>query len=254
MSRFVIPDERNVLVVDISKWQDDPNTPLIPNFERMKARGVDGVICKCGEGKSLDRAFLPYVEALKSAKMPYGFYWYYNNLYDPRVQVSTFISAVEQVGYPQLGLWLDLEDRGVGSFRGWKKWYDFLYDLERKYPNKLIGIYTGHFYFTEYTQNVGIPHASLQWFKKFPLWIASYGRPPKPTKPWGDKWTLWQFTDVLDGQDYGVESKELDGNYFNGDMEAYEKFFGISKSDQSRRLVKTIYVYSDGTQEEVEVK
>lgn len=257
MAIFVTPDPNKVLIVDISKWQDDPNTAKIVDFEKMKSKGVQGIILKCGEGNAIDRAFLAYVKELNYVGIPFGIYWYYNNKYPPRNQAKLLESTIRDNHIiPLLGVWLDLEDRNPGNYIGWKHWYDFLHELKiRLIPTRKIGIYTGHYYFTEFTQQAGIPSESLQWFAQFPLWIASYGYAPRATKPWGDSWTLWQFTDVLDGLAYGAESKELDGNYFNGNLEEFKKFFNLDTvSTPERKLVKTIYVYSDGSQEVVEEK
>ena len=226
---YTTPDPNRVLLLDISKWQDAPNNDILPDFQKMINKGVSGIIIKCGEGNVLDRSFRQYVNILKTLNLPYGFYWYYNNKYDPSLQAKTFISAVEKFGFPPLGIWADLEDRNSGTFIGWKSWYNFLHDLEFKYPNGMIGIYTGYYYFTEYTKSVGISSASLNWFGKFPLWIATYGGEPKIPAPWSE-YTIWQFTDFLDGKSYGVESNELDGNYFNGDYDKFLDFFGIDET------------------------
>lgn len=255
MTDFVQPDPNKVLIVDISKWQDDPNTAKIVDFEKLKSNGVSGVIVKCGEANAIDRAFLSYVKAMDSANIPYGVYWYYNNKYSPKKQAQLFAQTLlDNKITPKLGMWLDLEDRNPGNYMGWKHWYDFLMEIISKIvlPKSIkIGIYTGHYYFTEFTVQAGIPASSLSWFAQFPLWIASYGYNPRATKPWGDKWTLWQFTDLLDGIRFGVESKELDGNYFNGTLKEFTEYFGLDDVPQEpRKLIKTIYVYSDGTQEE----
>lgn len=251
MTNFVQADPNKVLILDISKWQDAPDTSQLPDFLRMKSHGVSGIIIKCGEANSIDRAFLSYVKATGEAGIPFGVYWYYNNKYSPKKQAQLFASTLKDNNiYPALGMWLDLEDRNPGSYSGWKRWYDFLAEMEYQCPIGIIGIYTGHYYFTEGT--VGIPPEALKWFGSYPLWIASYGHPPRDTKPWGGNWTLWQFTDLLDGIQYGVESKELDGNYFNGTKADYYDFFGLEYvSPAPKQLIKIIYVYSDGSKVEV---
>lgn len=254
MTSFAEVDPTKVLIVDISKWQDDPNTAKSVDFSQLKSMGVSGVIIKCGEANSIDRAFLDYVRAMTVAEIPFGVYWYYNNKYKPKSQAQLFATTLKSNNIvPKLGLWLDLEDRNPGSFVGWKHWYDFLSELVIQFPKNKIGIYTGHYYFTEFTIQAGIGSTSLSWFAQFPLWIASYNFKPKATKPWGESWTLWQFTDLLDGIKFGVESKELDGNYFNGTVSEFRKFFGLDDIPSIRKLIKTIYVYSDGTQEVKEV-
>ncbi|MFN8381390.1 MAG: hypothetical protein U0V02_05590 [Anaerolineales bacterium] len=61
------------------------------------------------------------------------------------------------------------------------------------------------------------------------LWIANYGtNTPLVPKPWtADEWTLWQFTDNGDGPLYGVESGNIDLNYFNGDLTALQQRFRL---------------------------
>lgn len=254
MTKFVQPDPTKVIVIDISKWQDDPNTPETVDFTKLKGLGVSGVIVKCGEANSIDRAFLRYVQELKILEIPFGAYWYYNNKYPPKKQARLFVDTlVSNKITPQLGMWLDLEDRNPGKYTGWRNWYDFLSQTMNDLPDMRIGIYTGHYYFTEHTIQAGIPSQSLNWFAKCPLWIASYGAKPRYTKPWGDNWTFWQFTDILDGKLFGVDSKELDGNYFNGTLDEFYSYFSIlSPTPLPKRLVRTIYEYSDGSQEIVE--
>lgn len=223
----VIPDPTKVLLIDTSKWQNDPTTPKGIDFEIMKASGCQGVIMKVGQGGFIDRDWKANLENAKKAGLPVGGYWYYDNKFTPKSQAKKFLEETQET--LELGLWLDLEDRSQGQYRGWKRWYDFLEEVKSARPNAKIGIYTGYYYWTEYTQGSGIPPASLKYFEQYPLWIASYNPAPKIPKPW-ENHTIWQFTDLLDGKFYGVESKELDGNYFNGTKEDYEKLFGISSA------------------------
>lgn len=249
MTSYVPADPRIPLIVDISKWQNDPATPEYVNFAKMKERGVQGIIMKAGQGLYPDRDFIINWHLCKVQGIPVGSYWYYDNRVDPMRQAEVWAKLVD-VGSGELGLWLDLEDRQAGVCAGWKNWYVLLARLKELLPNAKIGIYTGHYYWVEYTIQKGIPSAALQWFKQFPLWLASYGGEPLDTKPWDD-WTIWQFTDLLDGKSYGVESFELDGNYFNGDFEQYKNYFGIGETipqpeDTVSVLRGTIQIYSNG--------
>ena len=227
MPEFVIPDPNKVLLIDISKWQDNIDTVYTPDFSIMKSKGVKGVIMKCGQRNFIDRSFLVNWKNAKLAGMPRGAYWYYDNAASPESQAIKFASSVSDLHTAELGLWLDLEDKVDGQYKGWKNWYNFLVKLKELCPNNIIGIYTGHYYWKERTLGSGIPKASLDWFKQFPLWIASYTQSPLPTEPWGNDDLIWQFTDFLDGKGYGVESNELDGNYFNGSLEEFYSYFLI---------------------------
>lgn len=228
MTDFVIPDPSKPLLLDISKWQNDISTPQYPNFDTMKQRGVLGVIMKAGQAGWIDRDFLVNWENAKKAGMPRGSYWFYDNKVDPKIQAQKYLSVYPESG--ELGLWLDLESRIDGPYRGWRNWYNFITYVQQMLPRAKIGIYTGHYYWREFTKLSGIPAQSLQWFKQFPLWIAAYGGEPLPTEPWGNDWLIWQFTDLLDGKSYGVESNELDGNYFSGTKEEYYEYFGLTES------------------------
>ena len=63
---------------------------------------------------------------------------------------------------------------------------------------------------------------------QYPLWIAAYQDPPvKPACwPW-PTWTFWQWGTPPVGLQYGMESKDLDCNLFNGDFDALVKFAGV---------------------------
>src|SRR3989304_316015 len=93
--------------------------------------------------------------------------------------------------------------------------------------------YKGYNYWVENPVSTGIPAASLNYFKQYPLWIANYGvTKPLVPKPWTE-WTFWQFTDKGDGSIYGVESKNIDLNYFNGDLASFRQRFGLRESPPS---------------------
>src|SRR5690606_7303872 len=139
-----------------------------------------------------------------------------------------WISMFEGSGFGELPLFGDFEDNYNGPYKGWKNWYTFLERVKELAPGKEIGVYTGYYYWRENTEAVGIPTASLNYFKQYPLWVANYGvTNTLVPKPW-NTWTFWQFTDNGDGTIYGVESLNIDLNYFNGDINAFRGRFGLS--------------------------
>ena len=51
---------------------------------------------------------------------------------------------------------------------------------------------------------------------------------PLVPRPWTtNEWLFWQFTASGDGPAYGVESLEIDLNYFNGDAQGFAQRFGV---------------------------
>ncbi len=219
----------NVIGPDVSFYQDDPETTQGIDFFKMRA-SVGYVIIRAGQNLWADSDFKANWREAKLAGIPRGSYWYYDSRADPKKQAELW---VQQFGgdFGELPLFGDFEDTYKGPYTGWKHWYNFLERLKQLIPaGKEIGVYTGYYYWIENTTSVGIPQQSLEYFHKYPLWIANYGNPqPLVPKPWAkNEWTLWQFTDNGDGGLYGVESKNIDLNYFNGDITALRARFGLS--------------------------
>lgn len=216
-----------IIGTDVSFWQDDPSTPTRAiDFAAMKAGGARFTIIRAGQNLWKDNEFDLSWKNAKAAGLPRGAYWFYDSRVSPKRQAELWVSVLGgDLG--ELPLWCDFEDKYGGAFTGWKHFYDFMAMLETLVPGKALGVYTGYYYWREMTIAKGIPTASLNYFKKFPLWIAAYNNTaPLVPAPWLD-WTLWQFTDNGDGTKYGVESKNIDLNYFNGDEAQFKTVFGV---------------------------
>ncbi|MEN9563282.1 MAG: hypothetical protein RIR73_1526 [Chloroflexota bacterium] len=219
----------NAIGPDVSFYQDDPQTPQGINFIKMRENAYY-VIVRAGQNVWGDRDFKVNWREAKAAGLPRGSYWFYDSRVDPKVQAEKWVSMFDG-DFGELPLWGDFEDVYNGPFKGWKNWYNFLERVKELIPaGKEIGVYTGYYYWRENTAGVGIPNASLNYFKQYPLWIANYGTAsPLVPQPWAT-WTLWQFTDNGDGTAYGVESLNIDLNYFNGDVNALRQRFGLSNT------------------------
>lgn len=237
----------NLIGADVSFYQDKPDTVRTIDFSKMKSNGASFVIIRAGQNTWEDTKF---DVSWKNSKgiLPRGSYWFYDSRVDPKTQAKLWITILgNDLG--ELPLWCDFEDRYGGSFGTWKHWYDFIEELKRLAPGKAIGIYTGYYYWIEHTVSVQIPTQSLNYFKQFPLWVANYGvTSPLVPKPW-DTWTLWQYTDSGNGSSYGVESHEIDLNYFNGDLEKFNKTFSVDSSIELPPVVeeKDIMIYTATT-------
>lgn len=217
----------NIIGPDISFYQDDPETPQGVNFTKMRENTVF-VIIRAGQNLWADRDFKANWSGAKAAGLVRGAYWFYDSRIDPKQQAEKWASLFEG-DFGELPLFGDFEDNYGGPYKGWKHWYDFLERFKQLIPTgKELGVYTGYYYWLENTVATGIPTASLNYFKQYPLWIAAYN-PTGPTvpQPWAD-WTFWQHTDNGDGAKYGVESLNIDLNNFNGDQTAFEKRFGLT--------------------------
>lgn len=216
-----------IIGTDVSFYQDDPNTPAGIDFAKMREAGAHYTIIRAGQRTWVDNEF---AISWRNAKgiLPRGSYFFYDSREDPKRQAQLWVNTLAgDLG--ELPLWADFEDNYGGAWSGWRYWYDFLEEVKRLTPNKEIGIYTGYYYWIEQTTSKGIPSASLEYFKQLPLWIANYGATtPLIPKPW-TVWTFWQFTDKGDGKKYGVESLNIDLNYFNGDENKFAERFNLGE-------------------------
>jgi len=221
----------NVIGPDVSFYQDDPQTPQGIDFPKMRFTAGFAII-RTGQNLWPDRDFKLNWREAKLAGLPRGSYWFYDSRVDPKKQAELWISLFNG-DFGELPLFADFEDNYGGSFKGWIHWVTFINRLKELTHRKEVAIYTAYNYWVENTVSAGIPAASLNYFKQYPLWIANYGvTKPLVPKPWTE-WTFWQFTDKGDGSIYGVESKNIDLNYFNGDLAAFRQRFGLGESPPS---------------------
>lgn len=231
MSKFILPD--------VSFWQDNPNTPKGIDFNKMKTQ-TSSVIIRAGQNLWQDNEFDISWKNAKNAGMYRGSYWFYDSRANPKRQAEKWVEIMgNDLG--ELPMWCDFEDRYGGDFHGWKHWFNFMERLKQLIPNKELGVYTGYYYWQEFASGV-------KYFSQYPLWIAWYN-PFEPLVPsiWKD-WTLWQYTDNGDGNLYGVESKNIDLNYFNGTEAEFMKFFNLDSNPIPSTKETTLKVNYKNTQ------
>lgn len=216
-----------LLGTDISFYQDDNNTPQGIDFQAM-AKTTSFVIIRSGQNNWIDSDFKVNWRNAKQAGIPRGSYWFYDSRADPKKQAQLWVDILgDDLG--ELPLWCDFEDRYGGIFGTWQHWYDFIEIIKQLTNGKQIGIYTGYYYWIEFTINKFIPNKSLEYFVQYPLWIAAYNNTaPLIPKPWTE-WSLWQFTDKGNGKLYGVESRNIDLNYAS---DYFAKQYNLSNLNQ----------------------
>jgi lysozyme len=226
---------------DVSFWQDDNNTPQGINFAQMREAGASFVILRAGQGAWIDPDFAKGYAAAKAAGLPRGVYWYFDSRYSPLAQALLCASAVGQ-DFPELGVWLDLEESYGGTYKGWQNWANCLQSLKTKFPR--VGIYTGYYYW--FSNRPSDPDA-LKYFKAFDLWIAHYGvTTPLVPSPW-ISYVFWQFTDHENGLKFGAESLEIDMNVFYGDDVIFRNYFDLpdpTPQEQTTMRYEAISTYN----------
>ncbi len=219
-----------VIGPDVSFYQDDNTTPAGIDFIKMKTQ-ADFVIIRVGQNEWIDSDFHTNWAAAKKAGLPRGSYWFYDSRVEPKRQAELWRDALgDDLG--ELPLCVDLEEEYGGQYGDWRKWYAFIEYLKEFMPEKEIIIYTAYYYWVEHGPDASTQASSLEYFHQYPLWIANYDvAEPRVPAPWGkDEWLLWQYTVHGDGALFGVESGNLDLNYFNGTLEEFRARFNISST------------------------
>jgi GH25 family lysozyme M1 (1,4-beta-N-acetylmuramidase) len=217
--------KNQVVLADISFWQDNDYTPYKVDFTKAWKAGLDGVILRAGQNTWMDEDYLDYARNADAAGLPRGAYWFFDSRVSPEPQADRFADIVQMSGaFPQLGVWADYEENYGGVYGGEANFKLFINKLQARFPGKLVGVYTGPDYWKNHTTLLG-----RVYFSKFPLWIAHYKAfEPTIPSPWGKyDWKLWQYTAEGYGPMFGAESEEIDLNFFNGTLEDYRQFFAI---------------------------
>ncbi len=195
---------------DVSHWQGEIN------FEKMHDVGASFVFLKASQATWTDRRFIENYRAAKQAGLLVGMY-HYLDWSVPSGQQARYFAGLIADYPPDIEPVIDYEERRnapnrLAAISALNAFIQTVEDL----IGRLCVIYTSPGYWREYGDT------SDRW-KKYPLWVAHYGvtRPTVPV-PWTD-WLFWQYTDKGDGALYGVESKQIDLNWFNGTVEQLQQ-------------------------------
>ncbi len=213
-----------VLGIDVSRWQDNDSTPQMMDFAKAKNAGANFAFIKASQATWKDRDFAMNWQNAKDARLPRGAYHFMDWTTSASNQARYFASVLAE-DRGELPPVADFELRtGVPArAKATEELYAFVSGVEQA-VGKQVMIYTAPYYWREFFSG-----AHADYFAARPLWIAHYGvsRPTVPA-PW-DTWTFWQYSAKGDGLKFGAESKDLDMDYFNGDLAAFNATFGLAR-------------------------
>lgn len=97
-------------VIDISDWNDHVN------WSHMIDEGVEGVIVKISEGRTLSELHGKHISAAAARGLPWGVYCYTHAKTAARAEeeAEAVMDALNALGCaPELGIWFDVEDPEV---------------------------------------------------------------------------------------------------------------------------------------------
>lgn len=222
------------LGVDVSHWQGTVDWQL------MRSRNVRFAFYKLSDfvrGRPegfIDRQAETNWRATKEAGIINGCYHWLQPAVAPQLQAGYFLDAYAR--YPtDLPPVLDFEDRQVST------WSDMLWraqvwlEIVERETGRIPIVYTSPGYMAFFNRR------QTGFLSRYPLWVAHYIQRRKPNipYPWGD-WAFWQYSDKADfpfrvhgggggdGRNWGVQSRGLSHNWYQGDVESLVRNFGAS--------------------------
>jgi GH25 family lysozyme M1 (1,4-beta-N-acetylmuramidase) len=209
---------------DVSRHDDSNTTQKKIDFNKMKSYGASFCISKAGQLNWEDEDFEYNWKETEASGLLRSSYWFGDIRDSGKKQAQKYFDILVDNSYKGEMCFIDYENL---SWTNWNELYNFIAEFQRisGLPNEKIGIYTGYYYFIEHSPK---PGPSLDWFGKYPLWLASYSTFPAGVRVpsiWKNECLLWQDGTPSIGIEAGVESKEIDHNIFNSKFDL-EKFFG----------------------------
>lgn len=202
--------------------------PVI-NWQKVQQAGYKFAFIKCSQN-FIDPKFYTHWRNAKASGIPRGAYHFFDpRINSPKSQAEVFFTALgNDLG--ELPFVLDIELYTAGAYYGSRYWYDYLERLNQLSGNHPIIIYTAYYYWTENVYK--FPSVvDVNYFGKYPLWIANYGvSQPLVPKPWTN-WLFWQYDEktLIDGvYDELGRLTECDVDYFNGTEQEFEDMFDLT--------------------------
>jgi lysozyme len=171
-----------------------------PDFARMKAEGVIGVIHEATYPRfDRDSSYGTRQNAATRAGLLWGAY-HFGDATDPIRQAEHFLGAVaSQSRGPALhpnGILLVLDFEKNGHYPGGTMRVDqavTFVERIRQRTGKYPGLYCNEYRLRQVLSNARVTAAQRTTLTNCWLWIANYHFEPRNTAPWSH-WSLWQYT------------------------------------------------------------
>lgn len=212
-----------VLGCDVSFWQDNNSTPQQINFHAMRQAGARFVFIRAGQLTWPDSDYDYNWRESKAAGLLRGAYHFFDYRSNAANQARWFAGVMK----PDMGELPPVLDVEIVSAWGRPTRANILAAIQsyattfQAETGKRLMIYTNP------DMLINVLKPVPDWLSAdYPLWVAHYGTQSPRHDGW-PRWTFWQFTDRGDGAKFGVESAQIDLNYFNGSEEELRVFAGI---------------------------
>ena len=236
--RELIIDSPFATGIDISSWREkfDIDTEDL----RIILLILDFVVLRMGYGgygshkPTKDKKFDEYwQELLDHPEIIRMFYWYFQSETPWEDQLEFVCDMLDKFGGNWEAFWLDLESINNHKSAGYALTaVRFLKEMQRRYPDKKIGIYANRYFYHDwlrkYTKEVdnwplyiamypwknwvsNLTYAFFKWFDKVFATLTD-----RPTMPYGrgeDDWEIWQVGAKTGfGKFLGTGNRDVDFN------------------------------------------
>ena len=219
--------------IDISKWQ-------VAFDSSGNQDDIDFVIIRASYGMRTDEKYETFLEAIEPIPIR-GAYHYFQSAPAWKDQAEHFLSLVE--GKDLHFFALDFETTGNEGTKKFssngEKWMLHVADE----TGKKVLLYTNPNVYKTWLRPFG------DWMQNWPLWIAQYffepNRNRNPALPAGaDDWRIWQYSADAPpnekGPDYGVESRNIDLNVYNGTVEQLREWLGFDGAPAEEKTLEQL--------------
>jgi lysozyme len=218
--------------IDVSFWQDDKNTPEKINWKKAKSAGAVFAFIKGSQSTYTDRDFVYNWNEAKNAGIIRGAYHFYDYQISPSKQADYVINLLKN-DPGELPPVMDLERHLSWPLPSGSALLNatqiYLTALNQAFGRKPL-------FYTNPNMIYNIIRSVPDWLTSYPLWIAHYYVSyPTMISPWKN-WTFWQWTPKGDGLAFGMESKELDMNWFNGSVAELRQWASIDAAPPTTPL------------------
>lgn len=209
----------NCLGVDISQWQDQNSTPQMYNPWKTRQMGGSFVGIKVSQSTWADPDYLMNWKNCENIlhRLPYHFLVW--DIKGAR-QAEAFWGLLEKnIFKGSLPLVVDFEWWQTIPSNAMTVLYDFLERMKVLSSPFPLGIYTAKSFWDTYGTN-------NSYWKQYDLWLCDISGTVEIPKPW-DSWSFHQYTFKLNGLQWGAESLDLDGDYYNGTLSDMVKKYNL---------------------------
>lgn len=181
---------------DVSKWQGDIDWPKVTgDIFYLKATGGDG-------GLYTDPKFQRNAQ---NCPKPWGPYHFAGGSNSAANEAKCFCNVISKYSY-RLPPVLDWEPTNYDPDKALRFVHEFA-RVVKDLTGRTITLYTGAY----------VPLRRDNSLLEYDLWLAAYTTRPPYCAPWGNDWSLWQWSSTghCPGINGGVDSNQVQDDWFN---------------------------------------